>query len=292
MIKPNGFQGERTVIIPELIIDEIQHNPISKQLYITDIGIYPKAKDHLRERVNGSKQHILMYCTDGEGWILIGNNRINVKANQYFIIPANIPHTYGSSKDNPWTIYWIHFSGLTADYFIDTISEAQNITPSEISRIDERLDLFEEMIQNLEMGYSMENIDYANICLWHFLASFRYLSQFRQVRKPQERDLTEKSIFYMRKHLKEKLTLEDLAQQANLSVAHYSMLFKQKTGHSPLNYLIQLKIQNACRLLDHTHLNIKEIAQQVGYDDPYYFSRIFKKIMNISPKEYRKTLKG
>ena len=292
MIKPDGFQDERTVIIPELIINEIQNNPISKQLYITDIGFYPKAKNHLRERVSGCKQHILMYCTDGEGWILLGNSRITVKANQYFIIPANTPHTYGSSKDNPWSIYWIHFSGLTADYFIDTICEAQNITPSEISRIDERLDLFEEMIQNLEMGYSMENIDYANICLWHFLASFRYLSQYRQVRKPQERDLTEKSIFYMRKHLKEKLTLEDLANQANLSVAHYSLLFKQKTGHSPLNYLIQLKIQNACRLLDHTHLNIKEIAQRIGYDDPYYFSRIFKKVMNISPKEYRKTLKG
>ncbi len=230
MIKPDGFQGERTVIIPELIINKIQENPISKHLYITDIGFYPKAKDHLRERLNGCKQHILMYCTDGEGWILLGNNKIYVKTNQYFIIPANIPHTYGSSKVNPWSIYWIHFSGLTAEYFIDTISEAQNITPSEISRIDERLDLFEEMIQNLEMGFSMENIDYANICLWHFLASFRYLSQYRQVRKPQERDLTENSIFYMRKHLTEKLTLEDLAENANLSVAHYSMLFKQKTG--------------------------------------------------------------
>ncbi len=292
MIKSEGFQDERTVIIPELIIEEIQEDPISSSLYITDIGFYPKAKDHHRKRPEGCKQHILMYCTDGEGWILIGNTRITVNANQYFIIPPNIPHSYGSSRKNPWSIYWIHFSGKNAAYYLETTEEAQSITPSDISRIDERLELFEEMIRNLEMGYSKENISYANICLSHFLASFRYLSQFRQVRKPQEKDLIESSIHYMRKHLKEKLTLEDLADQANLSIAHYSMLFKQKTGRSPLNYVIQLKIQNACRLLDHTHLNIKEIAIRIGYDDPYYFSRIFKKVMNLSPKDYRNNLKG
>jgi AraC-like DNA-binding protein len=292
MNKADGFLGQRTNIIPEKVIEKIKEDPISQPLYITDIGYYPKAKEHLRKRIKGSKQHILMYCTHGEGWIIIAQKRITVRANQYFILPKNVPHTYGSSKNNPWSIYWVHFGGSLAQYFIDKENEAQNISPSEISRIEERILLFEEMMQNLDMGYSIENINYANICLWHFLASFRYLSQFRQVRKNQERDLIDNSIFYMREKLSEKLTLENLAQQAQLSTSHYSMLFKQKTGRSPLDYFIQLKIQNACRLLDHTHLNIKEIAQRIGYDDPYYFSRIFRKVMNLSPRDYRKNLKG
>jgi YesN/AraC family two-component response regulator len=71
------------------------------------------------------------------------------------------------------------------------------------------------------------------------------------------------------------------------SSSYFTTLFKQKTGRSPLEYFIRLKIQYTCQLLDQSTLKIKEIASRVGYDDPYYFSRIFKKMMGTSPNEYR-----
>ena len=142
------------------------------------------------------------------------------------------------------------------------------------------------------MGYSRENIQYANVCLFHFLASFKYISQFRQIRTLNERDLIEDSILFMRQHVSQKLTLEQIAGEAGLSPSHFSSVFRAKTERSPMDYLIHLRIQKACQLLDNTHLRIKEIAQHVGYDDSYYFSRIFKKIMSVSPITYRKQPKG
>jgi AraC-like DNA-binding protein len=64
-------------------------------------------------------------------------------------------------------------------------------------------------------------------------------------------------------------------------------LFKQKTGFAPMEYFNQLKVQKACQYLLFTDLRIKEIAEQLGMEDPYYFSRMFKGVMGLSPKEYR-----
>ncbi|MGQ1947857.1 helix-turn-helix domain-containing protein [Geofilum sp. OHC36d9] len=292
MEKRDGFQGQRTFVIPEHIIHQIMNEPLNQTLYITDIGYYPKAINHYRARPEGCPQYILMYCTSGSGWITVDRKKITVKANQYFIIPANKPHSYGSNKQNPWSIYWVHYTGSQAPFFSNNISSAQSITPSSIDRIDDRLQLFEEIMNNLEMGYSLDNVSYTNICLWHFLGSFRFLSQFRQMRKIKDKDMIASSIHYMRENLQSKLTLQQLAKQAGLSTSHYSFEFKKKTRHSPMDYLIQLKIQYACQLLDHTSMRLKEIALRIGYDDPFYFSRIFKKQMGVSPKTYKTKLKG
>ncbi len=292
MKKKEGFKGQRTVILPEFIIKEIQKDAFSSQLYLTDIGYYPHAQFHHIIRKEGSGQYILIYCIEGEGWFSTDGKRTSVFANQFFIIPEGVSHAYGSSDSNPWSIYWIHFSGLQASDFYEITSGTKFIAPSKVSRIEDRIQLFEEIIKNLEMGYSNENLRYANICLLHFLASFKYISQFRQIRTVREKDLIEDAIVYMKEFLNEKITLETIASEGGLSPSHFSLVFRRKTGRSPMDYLIHLRIQKACQFLDNSDLRIKEIAARVGYDDPYYFSRVFKKVMGTSPGKYRTMPKG
>jgi len=292
MRKKEGFKGQRTVVLPEFVISEIQKDALGNQLYLTDMGYYPNAVYHHRVREKGCSQYILIYCTDGEGWFSINGKRNKVLANQFIIIPQGVPHAYGCNDTNPWSIYWLHFSGSLASYFFDIAGNTKSITPCKVSRIDDRIQLFEEIMQNLEMGYSMENLNYANICLWHFLASFKYISQFRQIRQVREKDPIEDTVFFMKENLAMKISLDDLAQESGLSPSHYSMVFRKKTSRAPMDYLIHLRIQRACQILDASDLRIKEVASRVGYEDPYYFSRIFKKVMGVSPAVYRKELKG
>ncbi|MCB9257725.1 MAG: helix-turn-helix transcriptional regulator [Ignavibacteriales bacterium] len=152
--------------------------------------------------------------------------------------------------------------------------------------------LFEEIYQNLEMGFSLENLEYINLTLWHFLASFKFVKHFRLLRKIQSNDPVENSIKYMKNNLKLNLTLEMMCEQIGLSPSHFSTLFKKTTGRSPVDYFISLKIQYACHLLDTTKMRIKEISNYLAYEDPYYFSRLFSKIMMVSPTAYRKLEKG
>ncbi|MGE7057069.1 helix-turn-helix domain-containing protein, partial [Paenibacillus glucanolyticus] len=77
-----------------------------------------------------------------------------------------------------------------------------------------------------------------------------------------------------------------------LSVPHFTFRFKEATGYSPIDYYLRLKIQLACQHLDLTGQSIKEISHRLGFQDPYYFSRLFKKIMGKSPSDYRDTRKG
>ena len=290
--KQEGFKGQRTVIIPGKVVEEMKGYLSGSMLFITDIGYYPEAKHHFRKRTKGCNQYILIYCVDGKGWISVEDKKYKVGKNMYFIIPEGVSHSYGSDDSDPWTIYWVHFSGAFAKHFYDISGKAGTISPSSISRIEDRIQLFEEMMVNLDMGYSRENIEYANVCLLHFLSSFKYISQFRQVRRVREEDMIERSILFMKANLMERLTLEGIAKEMKLSASHFSLLFRKKTGYSPMEYLIYLRIQKACQLLDSTSLRVGEVSQKVGYDDQYYFSRIFKKVMGISPAGYKKLPKG
>ena len=86
--------------------------------------------------------------------------------------------------------------------------------------------------------------------------------------------------------------LDELATAAEVSVAHYSMLFRRHTGFSPIDFLIRLRVRRACRLLDTTSLSIGEVGERAGYMDPYYFARCFRRVMGCSPRGYRKMTKG
>ena len=97
----------------------------------------------------------------------------------------------------------------------------------------------------------------------------------------------EQSITYMLRHLDESLQVATLAAQANISPSHFFALFKRQTGCAPIDCFIRLRMQHACRLLEETVLSVKEVAATLGYDDPFYFSRIFKSVIRVAPSEYR-----
>jgi AraC-like DNA-binding protein len=97
----------------------------------------------------------------------------------------------------------------------------------------------------------------------------------------------EQSIAYMMRHLDEPLQVATLAAQANISASHYFALFKRQTGCAPIDCFIRLRMEHACRLLEETVLSVKEVAATLGYDDPFYFSRIFKSVNRVAPSEYR-----
>jgi len=288
MKKEEGFPGQISFVLPEKICAIQKENQLIADLYFTDIGYYPKARHHYRERTQGSEQVILIYCIEGKGEISIGGTTFVLPADHYFIIPAGVPHAYRSDEQNPWSIYWIHFTGAKSSLFTRFSAQSISIDRGKNSRINDRLDLFSEIFRNLERGFSLETLEYVNLCLPHLLASFIHLGQFRLIKESGEKDPVVQSINFMLESLPKKLKLEEIATETGLSASHFSRLFLNKTGHSPIDYFIQLKIQRACRLLDNSDWMIADVAREMGFDDQFYFSRVFRKVMAMSPAEYRK----
>jgi transcriptional regulator GlxA family with amidase domain len=97
----------------------------------------------------------------------------------------------------------------------------------------------------------------------------------------------EQSISYMLEHLDKPIQVSTLAARANISPSHYFVLFKQRTGCPPIDYFIRLRMQRARELLAAGSLHVKEVAAVLGYEDPFYFSRVFKSVNQIAPSKYR-----
>ena len=284
MIKQkDGFQGEQVVVLPPMLVEMAERDPLASSLFVTDIGYYPNATNHYRERRRPIDQYVLIYCIDGSGWFQLNGKEYQVAKNQFFILPAGVPHVYGAR--NSWTIYWVHFRGLHANIFAEDMQTPQSIRPSTNSRIQDRINIFEEIFSTLHSGGGLEDLRYASSLLHHFLASMRYLGQYR--RNTGDTDAIDAAVHYMQENIGSRITLEDVRSYIGYSHSHFSSLFKKKTGQSPIAYFNRLKIGYACKLLRETDMKVSQISYKIGIEDSFYFSRMFSKSVGMSPTEYR-----
>ena len=286
----DGFIGSRTIIVPQMVIKMMETDPLVSELFVTDIGYYPHAKYHFRERSTPIDQFILIYCVDGTGWYKCDGKERQVSAGDYFILPAGKPHAYGTLDKDPWTIYWVHFKGHLARFYAQGAEEPSSLKAELFSRIKERINLFEELFNSLGDNYCLDGLRYMSSLLHYFLGSLIYVKHFRQssIHKTDSSDMVSVVTHFMKDNLEKHLTIKDIADHLGYSTSYFSGKFKELTGHSPLSYFNIMKINEACVLLSSTNMKVNQICPKVGFVDPYYFSRIFTSIMGLSPMEYRK----
>lgn len=284
--KKDGFLGEEAIVLPKMVMQQCENTPLVNSLFITDIGYYPKAQYHFRERKQGINQNILIYCVDGKGQATIEGKKFLIKANNYLIIPAGKRHFYQSESIFPWTIFWIHFGGSNSGIISDILYKRMLAGKNTIVPSDHLPVVFKKMYNTLQMGYSTDNMIYAGLTLSHFLTAFLYPDKMGEI-NPNSTQNIEKVIRFLKDNIHITLTLKEIASVANISPPHFCNKFKENTGYSPIAYFNHLKLQKACHLLRFSPLRISEIAHAVGMDDPFYFSRLFSSTMGISPKAFR-----
>ncbi len=291
-----GFNGQQLKRMPEHLYEQIGSDNMLMALCIYAIGYFPFASHHYINRPNGMEgtkgQYLLKYCIEGNGWYEIEGKHYSVVSNQFFILPMDKPHSYGSEDGKKWTVYWIRFGGSLAPYFSTEFIKPTTIKEGVTSRIGYRQNIFEEMYNVLDKGFTLDNLRYATSLLFTYLGSFKFLPIYRSSMEKTTEAVTasammEEIVHFMQENVEKRITLQDLSNYSGFSISQMSYLFRKHIGYAPMTYFNMLKVKRACFLLTRTPLKIHQICYKLGFEDSYYFSRLFKKNEGISPGQYR-----
>ena len=292
MSEPSNWplsKGGVRVLVPRETLKVLASNVLSCDCYPTALGFYPNAYQHQMRR----REHddfLLMYCVDGSG-DLSGEEdgqrsfHTAVNAGDVVLLPPGVAHRYAAQINRPWSLFWCHFRGAQARAFYEHIAfpDAEPVVRglSDLSLQNG----FSSLLSIAGTGYSATAFIHAANQLRQLLTLIERLR--RRAHREEEAHSLATVRQYMRDNLHRRLTLDDLARVSKLSKFHFNRRYRALTGYAPLQHFQHLKIEQACFLLESSHLGIADIAFELGYDDPLYFSRVFRKVTGRAPSAYR-----
>jgi len=255
--------------------------------------------DFYRYQPGGRNDYYLMYLYSGTLSMFIGEDRNAeyslMEPGHLFIFPPHITFRYSNAGSDPICYLWAHatgygVAGLLSDCAIPIGAQRYVGFPPEA----------EEKFAALFKTFLLRGPCMDVACAAHFMdicAMFggvfaadaptgRLQNASAELRDKTRRIYT--SLSYLHENLSKPISVVLLAEMENLSVSRYRSLFHDATGMSPITYITGLRMHRAAELLSQTNLQILDIALSVGYEDPQYFSRMFRKTWGVSPAVYGK----
>ena len=275
----------RRVIIPQGLVDAMAGNPLCRHCLPHGVGYYPTAAGHRMGRRN-PRDHLLIYCLAGSGIARRDGHQQSIGPGDVLLLRAGERHSYCANRNDPWSIYWAHLGGDAVDCFFDEIAEVSEtfVVPVGLHpRLTDDLNLLLTVAERFRDHHFV----YAANLLQSIL-SFMALVHRQHGQRSTALDI-DRVQAWLQAHLHDRIDLDALvAATSSISRYHFIREYKRQTGQTPMQAFQRLKISRACYLLDITEWSVTEIACDLGYDDPYYFSRLFKKVTGIPPRDYRR----
>lgn len=264
----------------------------SRPLIVTSCGTYhlytrPKLPTW---RPRGRLDYQLLYIAAGKAHFHFDGKEQIVTAGHMILYRPKEPQKYEYYGEDQTEVYWVHFTGGN----VKNILRSYGLTDDKrVFYCGSSLDyqnLFRTMINELQMckeNYEEVLETYLRLI---FIMLKRYFANATKSDNARVVEEIDKATMYFNEHYSEDISIDEYAQNNHVSVSWFIRNFKQCTGSTPMQYILSKRIYNAEILLHDSTYNVTEIAEIVGYDNPLYFSRIFKKVKGISPSEYRKNI--
>ena len=229
----------------------------------------------------GREDYYFLYLVKGELDVDLPDGCQTVSAGTLLIFPPKYPYRYTCQAKEPLQYLWAHFTGSYAAQLL----EECGLSPLPFCKVSgEDRSVTEQFRKLLSISESDSPwLRQELACAMEQLI----LSAARAVTVTRRR-LLERSLRYIHNAFPTDIRIPQLAAMENLSHSRYIALFHQQMGTSPTAYLIGLRMERACELLLNTDMSVKQIGISVGYEDPQFFSKLFKKHVGQSPLQYRK----
>lgn len=264
----------------------------SKPLIVTSCGTYKLQTRPVfyTLRPKGRIDFQLIYIAAGKAHFHFGDEEKIIHAGHMILYRPKEPQRYEYYAEDKTEVYWVHFTGGNVTNILRSYGLTNDKKVFYCGSGPEYQTLFRSMIEELQMCRE----SYTEMLEMYLRQIFIRLQRCfkNSVVKDSSRTAEEidKAAIYFSEHYSEAINIDEYAAKIHVSTSWFIRNFKQYTGVTPMQYILSKRIYNAEALLHNTQYNITEIAQIVGYDNPLYFSRLFKKVKGISPSEYRNNI--
>lgn len=288
--------------MPSSVAARFAHEPLVADFLITHLGFYPRSSGHEAWRPHPLPEAIFILCLTGRGWVmdlrLQDMPRQAVDPGEAMLLAPGVPHYYAADESDPWSIIWFHFAGPRGCQFAERlVAAAPGIVKGPVTCLWELHDRIQRMIDLRSKGWSRAVLLESNALGESVLArlySDAVLTPIQpadigSMKGAENRAaMLRRVLDHLRVNFAQELTVADVARACHVSTSWLAHAFPEHTGFSPLKHAIHLRLQEACRLLALTDRKVADVAAAVGYKDAFYFSRLFKKHIGLSPDSYRR----
>jgi AraC-like DNA-binding protein len=250
---------------------------------------------HGRYHAHEAGEYEFHYFMEGQGAILINRSRYSINGNIiYYVRPREFHSILPEAVEKPISYYAVLFSpepGNPIDNEVLDLLQQSWQTPNHSLPANTRdrfllEDLY--MLSRSKVPGSKKAAEYALISLLYRWSDGFTPTNVSTAVEQFKNEHVERALSYMTKHVREKLSSDDMANAMGLSEEYFIRLFRQNLGMSPFQYFTRLKIEAASAVLVDNHLTISDVATRFGFENPFHFTKVFKKCTGLSPREYRK----
>jgi len=228
----------------------------------------------------------MVYITDGEGVFTSGGTTYQVKPGAFMLILPGIKHAYRPLPETGWHEYWVGFKG---NYFSGLINEGR-LSPDQVffetGLHNSILSLFELIFDEVKTQRPLYQM---KACAAILSLIAEVLTRERRKGQPDfYQQIVDKAKYLMESNIFNSINLPGISDQLGISASRLNDIFKTYTSMTPYQYYIHIKMHKAESLLEQGTLSVKEAAYKIGFEDPYYFSRLFKSKTGVSPSDWKK----
>lgn len=234
----------------------------------------------------GRPDYQILYISSGKATFYINGEPREVPAGHMVIYPPRSLQQYAYYLEDKPEVYWLHFTGEDAQTLIkDAGFSGDHILYTGISA--KYQDLFLSMIKELQLPRPCSE-ELSSLYLRQLFLTLKRLKEEGGYKKTEIKEEMEQAIHYFHENFTRDIQVEEYAKRLHMSTCWFIRSFKQYAGMPPGKYITSIRVNKAKELLESTDYTVGEIGAIIGYENPLYFSRIFKKQTGLSPAEYRK----
>ncbi|MDR1899776.1 MAG: helix-turn-helix domain-containing protein [Treponema sp.] len=228
----------------------------------------------------------MVYIIDGQGAFTADGRTYEVKPGSLLLILPGVRHQYKPVYETGWHEYWVGFKG---DFFSKMLREgtlSRDHVFFELGLHDYIIAAFRRIFDEVRAQRPLYQL---NACAGVLFLLAEMLTHERRKEQPNYyQKIVEKAKCLMELNSYGDINLSSISEQIGVSTSRLNDIFKTYTSMTPYQYYIDIKIRKAASLLEQEDASVKEVAFQLGFEDQYYFSRLFKNKTGVSPSTWKK----